>query len=155
MIQSIFLEALGTRIGVVDVKSSPVQFSVEITDDYGDEGEKIKFKKQVLNIGDGFDWKNQWFRAPYPGTYFFALSGSKINHPKPGDEFHDKLNIGVMVNGQPFAEAISSEKTLFGSLSYQVSLKLNAGDKIELVMYYGKSLFLHFTGWLLDQNLSI
>lgn len=149
-----------TRIGVIDVKSSPVQFSVEIQaiqhGFYGNKNEKVQFQKQVLNIGGGFDWNNQLFRAPYPGTYFFSLSGSKIVAPNRRIRNNiDKLDIGFRVNGEEIGEALSSENTRFGSLSYQVSLKLNADDKVELILYNGEASLLYFTGWMLDEDLQI
>ena len=141
------------------MKSSQVKFSVEIKDlkggYYGNIDEKIEFRKQVLNIGGGYDWDNQWFRAPYPGTYFFALSGSKMVAPNRRRNNIDKLDIGFMINGKEIGEALSSENTLFGSLSFQISLKLNAGDKVELVLYNGEAGFLYFTGWMLDEDLHI
>ena len=149
-------EGFETRIGIVDVKSSQVQFSVEITDlnhGYSGRNEKIKFRKQVLNIGGGYDWGNQWSRAPYPGTYFFSISGSKL--AAPNRNTIDKLDIGFIVNGEEIGESLSSENTLFGSLSCQISLKLNASDKVELVLYNGEAGLLYFTGWMLDEDLHI
>ncbi len=55
----VYIQGFETRIGVVNIKSSSVHFSVELKEDfYGNKNEKIKFKKQVLNIGNGFDWEN-------------------------------------------------------------------------------------------------
>jgi len=46
-----------TRIDIVDVKSSAVHFYVERTESgYGEDGQKITFLKEVLNVGGGFDW---------------------------------------------------------------------------------------------------
>lgn len=119
-------------------------------DFYGNKDEKIKFKKQVLNIGNGFDWENQWFRAPYPGTYFFSVSGSKDSS---SGKQSSKVDIGILLNGQEIGEALSSDFTLFGSFSCQISVKLNASDKVELIMYNGKINLLYFTGWMLEENL--
>ena len=139
-------------MGVVDIKSSLVHFSVEMKEDfYGNNGEKIKFKKQVVNIGNGFDQENQWFRAPYPGTYFFSLSGSKDSG---SGKQSSKVDIGILLNRQEIGEALSSDHTLLGSFSCQLSLKLNASDKVELTMYTGKIYLLYFTGWMLEEDLS-
>jgi len=45
----------------------------------GTAGHKFTFpsREKFFNFGNGFDWNNQWFLAPYPGTYFFSLSGTK------------------------------------------------------------------------------
>jgi len=72
-------EVLETRIGVVDVKSSLVHFHVERSTGYQSGGLiKVPFERQLLNLGNGFYWVNQWFTAPYNGTYFFSISGTKV-----------------------------------------------------------------------------
>ncbi len=144
-----------TRIGVVDVKSSTVHFYVNRggEDGYGPkEGQKITFNQKFLNIGGFFDWKNQWFLIPFNGTYFFSISGSKDSAQSGSSQ---KTEIGLMVNGKGIGSALSSISTSFGGFSYQASVKLNAGDKIELLMYFGKTICLHFTGFMLDEDLSI
>ena len=55
-----FFTEFETRIGVMDVKSSPVYFHVEgIKENNFNEGGRLKvtFRKQILNVGRGFDWK--------------------------------------------------------------------------------------------------
>ncbi len=144
-----------TRIGVVDVKSSTVHFYVKRggEDGYGPkEDQKITFTQKVLNNGGGFDWENQWFLAPYKGTYFFSVSGSK-DSKQNGSSI--KTEIVLMVNGKAIGSALSSQSTIFGGFSYQASVKLNAGDQIELFMLFGKTICLHFTGFMLDEDLSI
>lgn len=44
---------------------------------------------------------------------------------------------------------LSSQYTVFGGFSYQFSLKLNASDKVELFMTFGRSIYLHFTGMII------
>ncbi len=109
----------------------------------------IKFRDQVLNEGNGFDWDNQWFRAPYPGTYFFSVSGAKDYHETA------RVSIFVLLNGKDIGEAMSSRNTYYGSFSYQLSVKLNANDKIELELNCGTVFFIHFTGWMVEQDLLI
>ncbi len=141
---------LETKIGFVDLKSSSVQFHVERwSNDYGDEGQRIQFERSNLNTGNGFDWTNQYFKAPYNGTYFFSISGSK-----PGKNLLKRTNISFRVNSAPIGEALSSDTT-YGSFSYQIAMKLNVSDKVELVMAFGKAYRLQFTGWLLEQELNI
>ncbi len=68
---------IATELGSVDVKSASVQFYVERMEDWGrHDGQKLEFQKESLNVGNGFDWSNQWLRAPYSATYFFSISGS-------------------------------------------------------------------------------
>ena len=83
-----------------------------------------------MNEGNGFDWENQYFRAPHSGTYFFSISGSKCFNT------NERVSIAVILNGITIGEAKSSERTLYGSFSYQLSMKLNANDKIELVGWW-------------------
>jgi len=76
--------------------------------------------------------------APYSGAYFFSVSGSKDSVKSEKTEVH------ATVNGIGYA--LSSQYTVFGEFSYQVSLKLNASDKFELFMTFGRTIYLHFTG---------
>lgn len=103
----------------------------------------------MLNVGGGFDWNNQLFRAPYSGTYFFSLSGSK-----DGGSFSTRANMAVKVNDETVGEALSSEGTQWGGFSYQFSKKLNVNDTVELVMQWGKTYLLYFSGFMLDEDLS-
>ena len=138
---------LEKRIGVVDVKSSLVQFSVVKYRD-GDQGEKITFSKLTLNAGNGFDWENQLFRAPHPGNYFFSVSGTK----ELG--ISGRAVVAVLVNGVNIGEAVSSHMTDHGGFSIQVVVKLAANDKVEL-SHWGKVYELYFNGWILNENLII
>jgi len=107
--------------------------------------------KQTLNVGNCFDWTNQLFRAPYPGTYFFSVSGTK-NSGAPNSY---RAAISVLVNGESIGEAISSDSTNFGGFSYQTVIKLNVSDKVELFMHFGETFSLYFNGWILDEDLAI
>jgi len=126
-----------------------VHFHVERTTEYGIDGQRIPFERQHLNLGNGYDWANQWFVAPYQGTYFFSISGSK-----PGALFKGtRASIVVKLNGKSIGEALSSGDTIFGGFAYQFSRKLNANDKVELVMQFGGKVYLlYYTGWLVDQD---
>jgi len=119
-------------------------------DDYGELDQKITFLKQVLNVGGGFDWENQLFRAPYNGTYFFSISGSKGQYKS-----HNRANIAVKLNSEEIGQALSSAWTGYGGFSYQFTKKLKANDKIELFMLWGKTYLLYFTGIMLDEDLTI
>ena len=133
------------------MKSYPVHFSVERGfQDYGVQGENIIFDKEIVNIGNGFDWKNQWFVAPYPGTYFFSISGTKDWTTKD-----IRASVRLKLNGEVISEAVSSDSTRFGGFSSQLSRKLKANDKIEVSMFSGKFYLLYFTGWLQEEDLNI
>lgn len=78
------------------------------------------------------------------------MSGSKI-----WSSNGDTASIIAKLNGEDFGEALSSQHTEYGALSYQFSLKLKSGDKIELFSQLGKMYHLYFTGWMVDENLLI
>jgi len=126
----------------------------------GTAGQKFTFpsKDNFFNLGNGFDWSNQWFLAPYPGTYFFSLSGTKhFAHFSffGNSNTQRRASILVYLNGKEIGEALSSQKTEYGSFSFQFSRKLEKGAKIELIMH-GESAevyILSFTGWMLEQDL--
>jgi len=85
------------------------------------------------------------------GTYFFSISGSKNYYGV------SRASILVHLNGKRIGEVLSSEGTRFGGFSFQFSRKLEKGDKIELVMNgQGDPIYLlYFTGWMVEQELSI
>ena len=136
-------------IGEVDIKSSQVLFSAGRVSDYGKTGENIVYELVTLNIGNGFDFDNQWFSAPYPGSYFFSISGSIGSKPDPNITL-----IYVKINGEVFGQITGSKNTPFGGFSYQIAImQLNFGDKVYLFMERGDISTLLFTGWMLDENL--
>jgi len=107
---------LETRIGVVDVKSSLVHFHVDRATHYESGGlVKIPFERKILNLGNGFDWGNQQFLAPYNGTYFFSISGTKL-YSQDG-----KTCIHVRLNNVNIAQVLSSENTVFGGFATVLS----------------------------------
>lgn len=133
------------------MKSSAVYFYVERTDNgYGEENQKITFLKEVFNVGGGFDWNNQLFRAPYSGIYFFSISGSKDDN-----SYSTRANMAVKVNNEIVGQALSSGTTQYGGFSHQFSKKLSANDTVELVMQWGKTYLLYFTGFMLEEDLTI
>jgi len=137
-----------TRIGPINIKSSAIEFHVERIGQYGTPGQKITFSSLILNVGNAFDWDNQWFFAPRNGTYYFSISGSKANNLK------DRASITPRLNGNIIGEALSSADNLsYGGFSLQFTRKLLAGDKIELFFNNGQTYLLYFTGWLLDEDL--
>jgi len=143
---------IATELGSVDVKSASVQFYVERTGDWGgNNGQKLEFGKETLNVGNGFDWSNQWFRAPFSGTYFFSISGSG-RHNKG-----QKISIKAYLNDKQefIGEALSSEDTHYGSYSYQFTKTLNAGDKIVLYLETGTIYLAYFSGWMIEQDLGM
>ena len=108
-----------TKIGVFDTKTESVQFYVQNKGNRHTDGKKFTFpsKENILNIGDGFDWSNQWFLSLYPGTYFFSLSGTKAFWSKNG--IHRRVSIFIDLNGKGIVEAICSTISEYGALFFQ------------------------------------
>ena len=57
--------------------------------------------------------------------------------------------------GNPSGQAVSSDKTDFGGFSFQAARKLNATDRVDLFMHFGKAYSVYFSGWLMDEDLII
>lgn len=139
-----------TRIGIVDVKTSLVHFHVFRREDGTSRiGKKIEFLTEFLNVGGGFDWKNQLFRAPYNGTYFLSISGTKDH-----DEKNNKASIFLKHNKDTIGETLSSDKTSFGGFSLTLTRNLKANDTVELELTKGYVYFVHFTGSMVDEDLN-
>ena len=134
-----------TTIGFIGVKSSPVHFYVSRRGNYKNRG-SIKFENEFLNVGKGFDWKNQWFIAPYPGIYFISVSGTKDRM------YSENAIIKALLNGKEIVEVLTIEEKSYDPFSFQFSRKLHAKDKIELVLKQGIIMSLHFTGWMVEQQ---
>jgi len=142
-----------TAIGLVDIKTTIIQFFVERNiGDFGDPSKSIKiiFHNQGLNVGGGFDWKNQWFSAPSPGTYFFSFSGIT------GTKYNSNPTlIHVKINRDVYFQIMCPRNSPLAGFSYQFSMKLNFNDKVDLFVANGEIYSLSFTGWMLDENLDI
>jgi hypothetical protein len=91
------------------------------------------------------------FTAPRPGTYFFSFSAIAGG---------GNLYIGLYVNGNFIGTGHSS--SAWQTLTLQSTIHLNAGDKVYVQIWdgvgylheYGTHRYTHFSGWLLEENLS-
>lgn len=127
------------------MKSSAVHFYVYLRGNYRTKG-LVKFENEFVNVGKGFDWKNQWFIAPYNGTYFISVSGTKENINR------ERVILHALLNGKEIVEALSSDMQGYDPFSFQLSRNLKANDKIELVLRQGIIMYLHFNGWMVEQH---
>ncbi len=102
------------------------------------------------------------FTAPRKGVYFFAFSGvSIVVSNSPG-----WLDVGLMVNGVQIGRAECASRTGGGdweTLTIQSTIELKMGDLVwlQIVHLQGAHLqddsaghFTHFSGWLLQEDLS-
>ena len=108
------------------------------------------------------------FTAPAKGTYFFSWTGMAAFPPSNTTKIG--LGIRLYLNGNLDANKIGSSYVSDTNTGYQISpltlqstINLVTGDQIWLQIYTadtGMSLYdsnwyyTHFTGWLLDQDLS-
>ena len=144
-----------TWIGQVDVKSSPVYFYVQRITHFKTEGVPITFEVTRLNVGNTMNAKSGIFTAPRTGIYFFSFSGkgseSSYIHPQL------YLNDNLIGSGDG-----STSDHMIPTFSLQSTLQLNAGDLVSLKLRSDGTGYLfddgqhytHFTGWLLQEDLS-
>jgi hypothetical protein len=152
--------ALQKWIGYADVKSLPTYFYVQKRSGFSTFGVPIPFEIERLNIGGAMNITSGKFSAPRKGVYFFAFSGVGVID-RPGH-----LDVGLMVNGVQIGRAECASRTDGGdweTLTLQSTIELKAGDSVWLQIVNLHSAYLqelndgqftHFSGWLLQEDLS-
>jgi hypothetical protein len=152
--------ALQKWIGYADVKSLPTYFYVQNTGRFSTSGVPIPFGLERLNIGGAMNIKTGKFSAPRKGVYFFAFSGVSVINSAPG-----WLDAGLMVNsvqiGRAHSDSFAGKE--WETLTLQSTIELKAGDSVWLQILFSngaylqdtsEGLFTHFSGWLLQEDLS-
>jgi hypothetical protein len=156
---------LETWIGTADVKSAPTYFYVTRNFSLSsDVGGPIPFHLALVNAGNAIDLKTGIFTAPKSGTYFFSFTGM-ANFPQSSQLL--RLGVGFFLNGRQvgrsFVDEANSVNYQKSQLTLQSTFGLNEGDRIWLQIIFmasGVSLFdnewhyTHFTGFILDEDLS-
>ena len=145
-----------TRIGYMDVKSSPVHFYVQRNSLYSRQNAVIPFELERLNAGGAMNTKTGVFTAPRNGTYHFSFSFLKDGRP---DKF---VTIFMRKNGETIAatQGSGANKSHLQS-SITATLKLKLGDKVDLFEIHGGTIYsddhfyTSFTGWLVEEDLDI
>ena len=66
------IEGFETRIGYLDVKSSPVYFYVQRNTNFETKGTPIPFDVEILNVGGAMNSTSGKFTAPRNGTNFHS-----------------------------------------------------------------------------------
>lgn len=141
---------LQRSVGRVDVQSHPVRFYVQRTSSYSTNNTILPFDVARINEGEAFDLASGVFTAPVPGTYHFSLAGIK-------DWAKDPLIIALQLNGVNVGYARGTGIEGFFPYGLESTLKLTAGDRINLfiksgVVFDNVNHFTHFTGWLMQEH---
>jgi hypothetical protein len=102
------------------------------------------------------------FTAPRTGKYFFSLSGIGYF---PASSSSSYLDLHLVKNGSRIANAQSDTTSPGGhyeTFSLQSTLQLQVGDQIWVDIsrlptggYFHGTRFSHFTGWLLQEDVSL
>lgn len=145
-----------TWIGFSEVKSLPVYFYVQRNKDFSNTDTPILFDIERVNVGAAMNITSGIFTAPRTGRYFFSFL-TLIR--AQGGSIHLALRMNGVVVGYAFGDSQTYESTSVNTL-----LELRTGDKIWLAIIHrhGSSYihdhsnyqYTHFTGWLLDEDLS-
>jgi hypothetical protein len=152
--------ALQKWIGYADVKSLPTYFYVQKTGPFSTLGVPIPFELERLNIGGAMNIKTGKFTATRKGVYFFAFSG--VGALSNG---HNDINVLLMVNGVHTGRAHCDSRAgnEWETLTLQSTIELKMGDQVWLQIVASQGAFLqdnsegrftHFSGWMLQEDLS-
>jgi len=141
-----------TRIGNVDIFSSPVQFFVQRSTDWSTLNTPMTFQIARLNVGNAMDIETGIFRATKAGTYYFAFSAQKIAESTSTCVF-------LQLNGNSLGIADFTANPYYTS-SIHATLKLKVNDEVTLVLtrgtiYDSNPYHTDFTGILLEEDLVI
>ena len=140
-------------IGQVDVKTKTVHFYVPRNSVFNTANAIIPFELALLNEGGAFNLPSGIFTVPVPGIYHFDFSAAE-------DGTDTILWIYLQVNGVNvgIAYTFDPSKEIRETVSLSASLRLAAGDRVNLFLFNGDLLdsinhHTHFTGWLVEEEL--
>ena len=148
-------------IGFEDIISSPTYFYVQKSlNDFNQINTPIPFEVERLNVGGAMNLQTGKFTAPRTGKYFFSLSGIGLFPAS-----YQSMGLHLVKNDSRIANAQSDTSSPGGqyeTFSLQSTLQLQVGEQIWVEIggisagarLHGDS-YTHFTGWLLQEDVSL
>ena len=144
-------------VGDVDIKTKTVHFYVQRNSSFSDF-DIIPWELERLNEGGAMNLTSGIFTVPVDGIYHFEFSGLK-------DSSSSYFYVWLLVNGANVGSAGTSTAGAntgnYESYSLTASLRLKAGDRVNMYNYGDNSVLYengtyknHFSGWLVEQDLS-
>lgn len=148
------LGILEKRMGVINIKSSPIHFYVQRKSAFNLIKSVIKYEVELLNEGRAMNLTTGVFRAPVNGVYYFSFRGFAIGATLQSPVFA-YLRVNRVIK--------ATSTTVFGgiTLSIECTLKLKKGDQVDTKKGpHGKfednniEHLTHFSGSLLEEDTS-
>jgi len=140
----------------VDIKTKSIHFYVTRVSSFNETNAVVPFELSRLNEGGAMNLTSGIFTAPVPGIYHFEFSGLKSGISKT-------LSVYLQVNGQitgvAYTEVTAATREIQNRISLSVSLRLNAGNRVNLLKASSNVLsddgnhHTHFSGWLVEEDL--
>lgn len=169
-------------IGYIDVKSVPTYFYVQRSERFSKVNTSIPFDVALVNIGNAMNLTTGIFTAPRAGTYFFSFTGL-AEFPTFSSLLYLGIDLYLNDNliGRGFVEDTNTTAGQFSPVTLQSTLNLQPGDQVWLeidslmpplvderivrrnkrmlptkgvVLFDDSRHFTHFTGWMLEEDIS-
>ena len=152
-----------TRVGYVDVKSSPVYFYVQrYADGFNTTNTPIPFDVEKLNVGGTMNLTSGKFTAPLDGMYAFSFTGRAY---LPTSSSNVYLQLYLYLNGNMIGRGVADQVNTawqYETYSWQSTLNLQKGDEIWLEIFSmstGAHLngysYTQFSGYLLEEKITV
>lgn len=136
-----------TPIGIVDIKTSSVQFYVQRTTSYSSVNTVIPWQVTNLNLGNAMNSGSGVFTAPKDGIYHFHLTGYSAS---------SSLRPEIRVNGVSVGQSFCRD----GTCTIHSTVQLKENDTVDAFLIGGtlyeddsNDSLSHFTGWLDEEDL--
>lgn len=131
----------------MQLKTVDVFFHVHSLKEFSGINTTLTFGEEVLNVGNAFNTLKGIFTAPVSGIYTFVILSLKGSN-------NWKTLISLRVNKIEAASTFAPGSSPFGAMSIQSTLKLAAGDQVDMFYQYGDIRYwgTRFIGWLQQEE---